>query len=119
MRQVFTNLIINALEALPKDGGVLILRVSDSGDWKDSNSSGVRVTVADTGSGIAQTHLDRIFSGTFTTKGIKSNGVGLWMAKKMIENQRGSIRVRSRITPRQSWTCFSVFLPSNPIQFRA
>jgi len=90
------------LEALPRSGGTLILRISDSRDWRDPRCAGVRVTVGDTGSGVARHDLGKLFSGTFTSKGAKGNGVGLWMAKRFIESHGGSIHVRSRVHPRSS-----------------
>lgn len=111
MRQVFTNLIINALEALPLDQGRLIVRLYESRDWNNGRP-GIRVTIADTGLGIAPGNIKKIFSGTYTSKGEKGTGVGLWMVKRIVDSHSGSIRVRSSITPEQSWTCFSIFLPS-------
>lgn len=110
MRQVFTNVIINALEALPPEAGRLILKVSDCCDCKH-RKPGIRVTIADTGAGISPDHLKRIFSGTFTTKGDKGTGVGLWIVKRIVNTHNGSIRVRSSVRPGKSGTCFSIFLP--------
>lgn len=112
MRQVFGNLIVNALEALPMQGGRLQVRLSQSRDWKHADVSGVRVMIADSGAGIRPPALNKIFSGTFTTKGTKGTGLGLWVSKRIIENHRGCIRVRSSVRPGRSWTCFTVFLPS-------
>lgn len=115
MRQVFTNLVKNALEALPASAGKLVLRVTDSRDWKTLRTCGVRVTVADTGSGISHDDLKKIFSGAFTSKGENGTGIGLWMAKQIVEDHSGSIHVRSSVNE-PSWTCFSVFLPAEHFQ---
>lgn len=117
MRQVFRNLIVNALEALPQEGGRLLIRVSRLRSWKRAGSADrIRVTIADNGSGITSHNLRRIFSGKFTTKGAKGNGVGLWIAKRLVEDLGGSIRVRSSVKPRRSWTCFTIFLPVTDTQ---
>ena len=111
MRQVFSNLIVNALEAAPANGTVR-LHVSHSCDWKNPQTRGVRVAIADDGCGISPEHRRRLFQPFFTTKGEKGTGLGLWVSNGIIQKHGGSIRVRSSVTPGRSGTCFSVFLPS-------
>ena len=111
MRQAFSNLIVNAVEAA-QDNGTVRLHVSHSCDWKNPQSRGVRVAIADDGCGIPPENRRRLFQPFFTTKGEKGTGLGLWVTNGIIQKHGGSIRVRSSVAPGHSGTCFSVFLPS-------
>ncbi|PYV52910.1 MAG: hypothetical protein DMG91_18305 [Acidobacteria bacterium] len=111
LRQLFSNLIINAIDAMPA-GGTLSLRVSRTHEWKDGKRPGVRVLVADTGVGIGQDDLNRIFEPFFTTGKDSGTGLGLWLAHGIVQKHGGSIRVRSRTGGGQSGTAFSVFFPT-------
>ncbi len=86
MRQVFSNLILNAVDALPSNG-VLKLDVSDDTD----DGSSVRVVVEDNGSGIQPDDLNRIFEPFFTTKKDVGTGLGLWSAKNLVEKHNGQL----------------------------
>jgi PAS domain S-box-containing protein len=114
MQQVFTNLISNALEAMD-NGGVLTLRVSDA---NDHDQAGVRIEIEDTGVGISDADLKRVFEPFFTTKQNTGTGLGLWVARQIIEKHGGSIAVRSQREPGKSGTQFSIFLP-HPAQAHA
>lgn len=109
MRQVLANLITNAIEAM-YSGGKLHVRVHCCGCWGRSTERAVRLTVADTGSGIDPDHLPRIFEPFFTTKQDVGTGLGLWIAHNIVEKHRGSIRVRSC---RGKGTVVSLFLPAD------
>jgi two-component system CheB/CheR fusion protein len=111
LRQVFINLIINAIEASDA-GGTVKIHVFDSRDWRDSERQGVRIVIADEGSGIPAEHRGKVFQPFFSTKGQKGTGVGLWVTQDVIQKHNGSIHVRSSVSPRYRGTCFSVFLPS-------
>jgi signal transduction histidine kinase len=54
----------------------------------------VRITIADTGTGIETAALDRLFEAFYTTKGIGGTGLGLWIIQELIEKIGGSIRIR-------------------------
>ena len=108
MRQILMNLISNAFDATRR-GGRLILACRDTS--LRSGLKGVRVTIADTGTGIAPTALNRIFEAFYTTKGIGGTGLGLWIIQELIEKIGGSIRVRSSITPGKSGTVFVLSFP--------
>lgn len=111
IRQVLSTMLVNAMEACG-DGGRIVLRTSRSRDWrKKPDVKGVRITLADNGIGISGASLTRIFEPFFTTKGEKGTGLGLWVARGIIDRMGGTIHVRSRTTPGQSGTCFSIFLP--------
>ncbi|HXC95533.1 MAG TPA: PAS domain S-box protein [Edaphobacter sp.] len=113
IRQVIANLLSNSIDAVNTDGQVRV-RVSAARQWSGEGRQGVRLTVADTGSGISKTARSRIFEPFFTTKTDIGTGLGLWVCKSIVETHGGSIHVRSNATPGHSWTVFSVFLPLNP-----
>jgi len=115
MRQVFSNLVANALEALGQQG-TLKLHVLASRDLRNPKASGVRVFVADNGPGIPSEQRRKIFEPFFTTKGEKGTGLGLWVAHGIVRKHRGCIRVRSGTQPGRSGTCFSVFFPNQTMQ---
>jgi PAS domain S-box-containing protein len=112
IRQVVANLISNSIDAL-ENGGQVRIRVSAATQWSGSRLHGVRLTVADSGSGIPPEALTQLFQPFFTTKRDVGTGLGLWVCKSIVENHHGSIRVRSAVTPGKSGTVFSVFLPLN------
>ena len=111
LRQLFSNLIINAIDAMG-DGGRLFVRVSHSHQWTDNHRPGVRVTIADSGAGIRPADLAHIFEPFYTTKTDAGTGLGLWLSYGIVQKHGGSIRVRSRTIPGHSGTTFSLFLPA-------
>src|SRR6476620_7903155 len=113
LRQLFSNLILNAMEAM-KDGGRLRVRVARTHEWSGDQRAGVRVTVADTGSGIAPLALPHIFEPFFTTKKENGTGLGLWLAYGIVQKHSGWIRVASRTSAGSTGTVFVVFLPESP-----
>lgn len=110
LRQVFSNLIINAIDALPQDGELLLAIRPRSGN--NGALKGASVWVADRGVGIAKEHRERLFEPFFTTKGEKGTGLGLWITHGIVQKQGGHIRVRSSNMPGRSFTVFSVFVRS-------
>jgi PAS domain S-box-containing protein len=110
IRQAFSNLITNAIDAMP-EGGTLALRATKSHDWSSSHLHGVRVTFLDTGTGIEARHKKNIFQPFFTTKTDVGTGLGLWITRGILEKHRGSIRMKSR-TGHGHGTAFSIFLPT-------
>jgi PAS domain S-box-containing protein len=113
LRQLLANLVMNAMDAMT-DGGSLQVRVAAGRDWP-SGRAGVRITVADTGSGIPRDRLRQIFEPFYTTKKDTGTGLGLWVSRGIVQKHGGSIRVRSRAdgrtTARTTGTVFSIFLP--------
>jgi len=110
IRQALSNLITNAIDAMPS-GGKLVIRAAKSRSWRDSKRQGVRVTVLDTGSGISAQHLRRLYQPFFTTKTDVGTGLGLWITRNIIEKHGGTIRVKSRTRAASHGTAFWVFLP--------
>lgn len=110
IRQVIANLVSNSIDAL-ETGGTVRIRVSRARPSGKDDSEGMRLTVADTGSGISPDALSKLFEPFFTTKKDVGTGLGLWVCKSIVENHHGSIRVRSSAIPGKSGTVFSVVLP--------
>jgi signal transduction histidine kinase len=106
--QVFSNLIANAVEAMP-NGGRLIVHTYPAHD--PGGHSGASIVIADTGPGISPDQRRAIFEPFFTTKGEKGTGLGLWVSRGIIKKYEGTIRVRSGVRPNHSWTAFRIFLP--------
>ncbi len=111
LRQVFSNLIVNAIEATPQ-GGKVALHLYETADWRNPGTRGYRIAVADSGSGIDPEHRSSIFEPFFTTKGERGTGLGLWVSMGIVDRAGGSMRVWSTQRPGRSGTCFSVFLPA-------
>jgi PAS domain S-box-containing protein len=101
LRQVFLNLIANARDAMP-EGGNLTLRITSDGNF-------VRIEVSDTGVGIREENLNKIFDAFFTTKdSLKDAGLGLSVCYGFIRDHDGDIIVKSKYG---SGATFTVVLP--------
>jgi len=109
MKQVLSNLLANAIDA-SHAGGRIIIRARRSRNL-ESGRSGVRMTIADTGSGIDEAHKPKLFKPFFTTKKEVGTGLGLWLSKDLLEKKGGSIQFRSR-SAMPSGTVMSIFLPT-------
>jgi signal transduction histidine kinase len=110
LRQVFANVVGNALQAMPT-GGRLRIHIFPAVQHESGMRTGLRVNVIDTGAGIAPEIGARLFEPFFTTKAEKGTGLGLWVSRGIVEKYEGTIRFRSTRRPKSS-TCFSVFLPT-------
>lgn len=110
LRQVLSNLLTNSLDAMP-GGGLIRLSISDTLAFGDRQREGVRIVVADTGSGIPAALLRRVFEPFFTTKVETGTGLGLWVSKELVEKQGGTLRVRSRTEGEKHGTVFAIFVP--------
>jgi len=110
LRQVFANLITNAIDAM-RDGGTLPIRVRHARELANGLRPGVRISIADTGSGIPPEIRPRIFEPFVSTKPSTGTGLGLWVSSEIVQKHSGSIRLKSR-TSRDPGTVFSVFIPS-------
>jgi signal transduction histidine kinase len=111
MRQVFNNLLLNAIDAMP-NGGRLHVHVAFAHEWLGWKRTGLRVTIADNGSGIAQSVLHRVKEPFFTTKGAAGNGMGLAVVQEIIRQHSGVFKIRSCAIPGRSGTVMAIFIPS-------
>lgn len=109
LKQVFLNLIGNAVQAMPQ-GGTLRLHVMHCGQH-GKRRRGISVSVIDTGCGIKPENARRLFEPFFTTKSVKGTGLGLWISRGIIQKYGGAIRFRSLRRRSGNVTCFQVFLP--------
>ncbi len=105
LREVFTNLVLNALDAMPDGGGLWIT--------SENGHDSVRVQVRDSGVGMDEETRAKIFDPFFTTKEIKGTGLGLSVAYGIVSRHRGSIEVQSE--PGVG-TVFTLEFPSGAIE---
>lgn len=107
LRQVFTNLIGNAIDALPEGGRI---RVSVN---RGPHGDGVAITIADNGPGIPAELREKIFEPFFSTKRSKGTGLGLWITQGIVRKYGGHIQLRSWTAPAShTGTIFRVSMPS-------
>jgi PAS domain S-box-containing protein len=112
VRQVLANLVSNSIDAVSGPGRIRV-RVSSSRHWGNGMEAGIRITVADTGKGIAPNVRPRVLEPFFTTKRDVGTGLGLWVCKNIVDKNHGTIQIRSSVVPDKSWTVVSIFLPRN------
>lgn len=89
IEQVFVNMLLNASDAMPSGGKILIKT--------DTRENHVRVTITDTGTGISEANLEKIFDPFFTTKDARGTGLGLSVSYGIIESHGGKIEVESAV----------------------
>jgi len=111
LRQVFINLICNALDAM-EEKGTLRIDIRPSRNWKEQDLRGVRVTICDSGSGIPRHLLKTIFEPFVSTKEDHGTGLGLWISHEIVTRHGGTLRVRSSMQGPRRGTAMSVFLPT-------
>jgi signal transduction histidine kinase len=115
LQQVFLNIILNALDAMPA-GGALTVKTSLAQNAPGGVSlpnTRIEVAVSDTGCGIPQENLSKIFDPFFTTKGVgEGTGLGLAVCTGIIKEHRGEIKVKSAVG---KGSTFTVLLPVNPV----
>jgi len=102
LNQVWTNLLANAIDAMPEEDGRLRVRT-----YRERQYVCVRIT--DNGTGIPEEHLTRIFDPFYTTKGIgEGTGMGLDIVQRIVERHRARIDVQSRPGETSFTVCFPV-----------
>lgn len=107
MAQVFTNLLKNAVEAMPESGGSILLKAIDSVDE-------FTVYIIDNGTGIAKENMGKLFTPFFTTKAIgRGTGLGLPIIYGIVKMHKGSISVKSNADPEKAstGTTFTISIP--------
>jgi PAS domain S-box-containing protein len=107
MLQVFSNIVANAIDAMPQ-GGRLQISVRK---LMSAAADGIQTIIQDNGSGIKQGHLEKVFEPFFTTKGNLGTGIGLWVAKQLLENRGGQISIASNTEEGSSGTTITIFIP--------
>src|SRR3984893_5347287 len=109
--QVISNLVTNAMYAIPS-GGTVTASVRAATDFCQH---ALLLSIEDTGDGIPQESIGRIFEPFFTTRSSVGTRIGLWVAKQFIEGHKGRIDVQSSVDPVLHGTKMSIFLPfDNP-----
>jgi len=111
VKQILSNLIANAIDASLQHGTIVIR--AHAARHPLSGSRGVRITIADNGTGVAPENKPHLFVPFFTTKQAVGTGLGLWITKDLLEKKGGSIQFRSS-DGNQSGTVMSIFLPETP-----
>lgn len=95
LQQVILNLVMNACDAMP-DGGILMIRLEPEQPSDAYRGGGIKLSVEDTGIGIAPEHLDKIFEPFFTTKSRgEGTGLGLSVVHGIVSSHGGTIAVHS------------------------
>jgi len=117
LRQLIVNLVGNAVDAMAS-GGTLKIRITNTREYSRESSEdahpGIRLTVADTGSGILPEIKTKLFEPFVSTKGDTGTGLGLWVSSGIVQKHGGTIQVKSSTTSPVTGTVFSVFLPLRP-----
>jgi len=122
LRQVFTNLLTNAMDASTPGSVIEVsLRCKPSLDGQRSRASRTDVTVSviDHGPGIPADTLKHLFQPFFTTKGEKGTGLGLWVSQGIVQRHGGNIRLESRTDETNHGTTVCVFLPQTAVEAAA
>ncbi len=100
--QIVRNIILNAYQAMEEKGGVLTIST-----YIDESGSYAVIQFKDTGCGIPENIIERIFDAEFSTKE-KGNGLGLWLVKMHLDEIDGLIFVKSEM---QKGTVFTIKIP--------
>jgi PAS domain S-box-containing protein len=110
IKQVFVNLIGNALDAMNGDGRLRI-RVRAVSDSKETRSA-IHLSIGDNGPGIPKEMLKHLFEPFNTTKGQTRTGLGLWMCEQIVVRHRGRIKIKSSQHLTWHGTVVHVVLPA-------
>ena len=110
LRQVILNLISNSLDA-SRRGGTLKIRAANAREHSNGSRPGIRLSIADSGSGIQPAIKRMLFEPFVSTKGDTGSGLGLWVSSQIIGKHGGTIQVKTRAECDNTGTVFSIFLP--------
>jgi PAS domain S-box-containing protein len=111
LQQIFTNILNNAAEASHHPSTVTI-RVRNSVDWVNRGTSGLRITLADTGPGMTPETLRCLREPFYTTKDGTGTGLGMWIVQELVAKMNGLISIRSSTRRSSHGTAISLFFPS-------
>ncbi|MBZ5504168.1 MAG: hybrid sensor histidine kinase/response regulator [Acidobacteriia bacterium] len=111
LRQVIVNLVGNAVDAM-RGGGTLKIRIDRSTERSNGSRPGMRLTIADSGSGIPAEIKSRLFEPFTSSKGETGTGLGLWVSSEIIRKHGGTIKFKSSSSTPSTGTVFSIFLPA-------
>ena len=110
IRQVLSNFVGNAIDAMHPLGGRLLVRSRQGRNWQ-TGLRGLVVTIADTGQGMSPQSLSKAFEAFYTTKGIGGTGLGLWVSKEIVDRHHGCIWLKSSQMEAHRGTVIQLFLP--------
>lgn len=114
VRQVISNLVGNATDAMQQRGGRLLVRCREGHDWRTGQKGSI-LTVADTGPGMSAETREKAFEAFYTTKGMEGTGLGLWVSAEIVLRHNGRLLVRSSQAERHHGTVFALFLPYDAV----
>jgi signal transduction histidine kinase len=110
LQVVIANLLSNAHDAMRK-GGKLMIRIREARSWSNPGVRGLRLTIADTGTGIPRDLKHKIFEPFFTTKEETGTGLGLWVCSEIMRKHDGRIMFWTSTAPDHPGTVVSLFFP--------
>jgi len=111
MKQVFLNILLNAVQATGRGGTII---VTTRYIVEDPENQFLQVAISDTGSGISQENLEKLFTPFFTTKESEGSGLGLMTSHHIVDEHRGMIDVKSELG---KGTTFTLQLPLDPYRY--
>jgi signal transduction histidine kinase len=109
---VFANLLSNAIDAT-QAGGRLRVRIRAAHTWDEGMQPGIRVSLGDTGQGIPEGLLGKIFEPFMTTKDATGTGLGLWVSSGIVQKHKGRMSLHSKVG---KGTVFSLFFPLDGVK---
>ena len=113
LQQVFSNLIVNAADALEKSGDKLCIHVFPSMNWANRAQRGLSITISDNGCGVPVEKQAHIFEPFYTTKGSSGTGIGLWVSLGIVNKYGGTMRFRSVVKQGRLARRSGCFFPSS------
>ncbi|HMD19844.1 MAG TPA: ATP-binding protein [Alloacidobacterium sp.] len=113
LRQVFANLVANAVDAVGNDGRILIrMRGVPAEEFR---GAGVLIEIIDSGPGIADQASQKLFQPFFTTKGEQGTGLGLWVSMGIVQKHGGNIRIENSNDGELRGATVRVYLPARTL----
>lgn len=110
LRQVISNVVVNAIDATPH-GGQVRVRLKETCNWQGRRLRGIKFLVGDNGCGIPRQSLRRIGDAFFTTKGQEGTGLGMWVTRGIVQKYNGRMHLASSTAGHRHGTVISIFFP--------